>query len=102
MRTDKITKALLAIIAVNLSILTINDLDLFPKAYARELPSINSKLVDYKLVPVNGDGTINVTVQSIKMTDPIEINLKEIGGIAVFGEIPVRSGANPVEVRVAR
>ncbi len=47
-------------------------------------------------------GQLTLQYNQLKMTDPIEINLKEIGGISVFGENSCSIGANPVEVRVAR
>ncbi|NAY93371.1 hypothetical protein GTQ34_15785 [Muricauda sp. JGD-17] len=92
MKMDKYTKIVLTIIAVNLTILTITNLDLLPKAYANE-PMENSELLpamNYGLVPLNEDGTISVTLSNydqidvnivgIDTNEELDVNIDEIGG----------------------
>jgi len=73
----KRTNILLGIIAVNLSLLTIIQLEIWPtKANANELgldPSIN-----YGLVPLNENGSINVNLSSSSAI--MDVNIEEING----------------------
>ena len=59
METQKLKTILLAVIALNLTFLSVNELEIFvTKTYANEnelLPKFN-----YALIPVNEDGSINV------------------------------------------
>ena len=92
MKADTFTKIVLTVIALNLSILTISNLDLIPKAYAIE-PTNNLKPsagLDYGLVPLNEDGTISVRLSNsdeidvniigIDTYDELDVNIDEIGG----------------------
>ena len=77
MKTDKFTKIVLAVIAVNLTILTVKNLDIIPKAYANK-PSNNVEFtpnLNYGLVPLNEDGSINVRLSS---SDQIDVNITDI------------------------
>lgn len=92
MKTDLFTKIVLTVIAINLTILTVQNMDLIPKAYASE--SMNSSNlapnVNYGLVPINEDGSINVKLNSydeidvnivgINTNDELDVNIDEIGG----------------------
>jgi len=88
MKTDRITKILLAVIAINLSILSLSSFDFFPKAAATDADFSESG-VAYGLVPINEDGTISVKLSnydeiSVKITDIstsdiLNVNLKDIG-----------------------
>jgi len=102
MKTDKFTKIVLTIIAVNLSILTITNLDLMPKAYANE-PSKKMELTpnaNYGLVPLNEDGSINVKLTShneidvnivgINTNDELDVNIDEVGGGFLSSGGPIR------------
>lgn len=74
MKVDKFTKVVLAIIALNLTILTLRNLDLIPKANASE-PTNNTVLspnMNYGLVPLNEDGSINVKLSE---GDPIDVRI---------------------------
>ena len=72
---SKKTNILLAVIAINLTLLTFIQLEIWPtKANANELgldPSIN-----YGLVPLNENGTINVNISSSAVMD---VSLVRIG-----------------------
>ena len=77
MKVDKFTKVVLTVIAVNLTILTVKNLDIIPRAYANE-PTNNLELapnVNYGLVPLNEDGSINVNLSS---SDVIDVRLRGI------------------------
>ncbi len=92
MKIDKFTKTVLTIIAVNLTVLTVKNLDVIPKAYANE-PSNNLVLnpnMNYGLVPLNEDGTISVKLSAydeidvnivgVNTNDELDVNIDEIGG----------------------
>ena len=92
MKADTFTKIVLTVIAVNLTILTVKNLDLIPKAYANE-PTNKLELapnVNYGLVPLNEDGTINVKLSAydeidvnivgVNTNDELHVNIDEIGG----------------------
>lgn len=77
MKADKFTKVVLTVIAVNLTLLTVKNLDIMPKVYANEttnnvevLPNAN-----YGLVPLNDDGSITVKLSSY---DEIDVNITDI------------------------
>lgn len=101
MKTDKVTKVLLSVIAVNLSILTISNLDLIPKAHANDSITNSTPSINYGLVPLNEDGSITVKVISseeldvnitgISTFDEMDVNIEEIGGghVSHGGPIPV-------------
>ncbi|MEN7549440.1 hypothetical protein AAG747_16070 [Rapidithrix thailandica] len=103
MKVDKYTKVLLTVIAVNLSILTLKNLEIFPKAYANK-PANTLKTpvnTNYGLVPLNEDGSItvrlsdydkvNVNIVGIETDDEMEVNIDEIGGgfVRHGGPVPV-------------
>lgn len=116
MQVDKYTKIVLTIIAVNLSILTVKNLDIMPKAYANE-PINNLELapnMNYGLVPLNADGSINVkliasdeidvnivdintndeldvNIVGVETSDELDVNIDEVGGgyLSSGGPIPV-------------
>jgi len=79
------TNTLLGIIAINLTLITLIQLDIFPpKVYANENTSmpINS---NYGLVPLNEDGSIDVklteeTINAIKPPSVMDVNLSAIRG----------------------
>ena len=69
------TNILLGIIAINLTLLTLIQLEIWPvKANANELTSN----LNYGLVPLNEDGSINVNINS--STQIIDVNITEVNG----------------------
>ena len=74
---SKKTNVLLGIIAINLTLLTLIQLEIWPtKANANELgldPSIN-----YGLVPLNEDGSIDVNINS--SSTMMDINIARVAG----------------------
>ena len=70
----KTIKIFIDVIAVNLTVLTLIFIDVIPKANAE----VNfSEPIKYGLVPLNEDGSVNVTLSSF---DVIDVNIEEIGG----------------------
>ena len=75
---SKKTNILLGIIAINLTLLTLIQLEIWPtKANANELESTTG--INYGLVPLNEDGSINVNINSSSST--MDVNLAEINGV---------------------
>ncbi|MDH5397353.1 MAG: hypothetical protein OEX02_04360 [Cyclobacteriaceae bacterium] len=85
MKTDQYTKTLLTIIAICLVVLTLSQLDIFPRAYADE--KVENEVV-YGLVPLNADGSItvrinpmdrmDVTIVGIRTSDEMDVNISGI------------------------
>jgi len=73
MKIDKYTKLILTIIAVNLTILTAAKLDVFPVLQAGEPLQIQN--LNYGLVPLNEDGSINVRLSN---SEEIDVNITDI------------------------
>ena len=75
---SKKTNILLGIIAINLTLITLIQLEIWPtKANANELgldPSIN-----YVLVPLNENGSINVNLTS-STVEAMDVNIRYISG----------------------
>ena len=111
MKTDLYTKSLLTIIAICLSFQVFQDLDLVPKAYAKDEPSSpNHNLpvlapMDVRIVDINTYDELNVNLKSVDTYDEVKVNIKnidtsdeldinidEIGGgwISNGGPIPVK------------
>ena len=86
MKKDTTIKVLLSIIALNLTLLTIDQLGFFPKSYANENinEAINSKT--YGLVPLNKDGSITVKLDESEIMD---INIHSFKGKDFFEAVPV-------------
>jgi len=112
---DAYTKAMLTLVAACLMLLTIHQLDLIPKAYAKE-PGISAVFPggNFGLIPLNEDGSITVRVvagdeldvniagistsdelevdiSAISTSDELDVNLDEIGGrfLSSGGPVPV-------------
>ena len=84
MKKDTTLKVILGIIALNLTLLTMDQLDLFPKSYANETTQpINA---NYGLVPLNEDGTITVKLDEAAIMD---INIHSFKGKDFFEAVPV-------------
>ena len=84
MKTDKYLKVVLTIIAGCLVVLTLQNLNLFPSAHA------GAKITGeapYALVPLNPDGSMDVTVKSFQ--DDLNVNIEKIGGYGCYNGIPV-------------
>ncbi|MEL6534132.1 MAG: hypothetical protein AAFQ98_01910 [Bacteroidota bacterium] len=103
MKTDRWTKILLTVIALNLTFLSLSKLEIIPKAYADEpKPAAVYPNSPYGLVPVNADGSINVrlnaldeidvNITGISTFDELDVNIEEVGGFMV--------GAGPLKVKV--
>lgn len=90
MKTDFYTKTILTIIAICLITIIIQQGDILPKAYAGS-PSSNFKNnVNYGLVPLNANGTIDV---NIKSSSTMDVNIESCSSYAF-------QYAGPMEVKV--
>lgn len=85
MKIDKFTKIILAIIAFNLTILTLKNLDIIPSVYA-DSPKNNYVTglgKNYGLVPINEDGSVTVKLN----TETIDVNIKDID---TYSSLPIK------------
>ena len=82
MKSNKLKNILLGIIAINLTLITLIQLSIWPStANATDLNA------NYGLVPLNEDGSINVRLSA---SDVIDVNIDEIGGGYVsYGKLKV-------------
>lgn len=105
MKTDPYTKVVLTIIATCLTVLTLQQIDLIPKAYASNNENTNNLLYgNYGMVPLNEDGSITVKLSSsseidvnitgVQTSEELNINIDEIGGSFVSSGGPI-----PVEIK---
>jgi hypothetical protein len=84
MKTNRYMNVILTVIAGCLVILTLQNLSLIPQATAS---GPNQKPADYALLPVNGDGTVDVNIKRIE--DKLNVNIEQIGGYGCYNGIPV-------------
>ena len=112
MKVNRFTQFLLAVIAINLTFLSLSQINIIPKAYGDEVASPN-RYGNYALVPVNEDGSIDVrissadeldvnitgidtfdemevTIEGINTRDELDVNLDEIGGSYVSSGGPIK------------
>ena len=83
MKTKR-TNILLGIIAINLTLLTFIQLGIWPtKAHANELGL--DPLMNYGLVPLNEDGSIDVNVNSNSET--LDVNIEYLSGYPICPDI---------------
>jgi hypothetical protein len=101
MKTDRFTRIVLTVIAVNLTILSFQHLDIIPKAHAEGTNPLNGlpANTNYGLVPLNEEGGIDVTIKSISPGNEMDVNIEEVGGFHVFGNLPVEIKGQPVRVK---
>lgn len=96
MKVDILTKILLGIIAINLTILSLSRFDLIPEVQASEPSIIKNLGSKYSLIPLNEDGSINVklsnnnkidvNITDISTNDNLNIN---VANISTMSEFPV-------------
>ena len=80
MKNDFYTKAVLTVIAMCLIILVLKEVEIIPKAHA-DIPAVNSAdKLNYGLVPVNPDGSINVRITS---PNELRVDVYKVGGFWV-------------------
>lgn len=90
MKTDFYTKAVLTVIAICLTIIVFKQVDIIPNAYA-ETPKINFNTnMNYGLVPLNADGSIDVNVKS---SSTMDVNIESCDSYAF-------QYAGPMEVKI--
>ncbi len=106
MKIDRLTKILLGIIALNLTLLTLSRLNIIPSAKAeqktnRQIQNLQTEM-NYGLVPLNEDGSVNVrltpssiidvNISGVETNKSLNVNLDKIGGgyLTTGGPVPVR------------
>ena len=76
MKSNKLKNIFLGIIAINLTLLTLFQLNIWPSTVnANELTST----VNYGLVPLNEDGSINVNINS--SSGIMDVNIQKVIGL---------------------
>ena len=80
MKADIYTKTILTVIAAALVLLVIQNTTIVNEAKAGK-----TNFNKFATVPVNNDGSINVTL----ISDQLDVNLKSIGGSSVYGALPM-------------
>ena len=107
MKSKRLTNVLLAVIAVNLTVLTLSQVNVFPEAKADAQPMSANETAfppsQYGIVPVNADGSItvklvpgdeiDVNITGIDTYDEMDVNIDEVGGGSV-------SYGGPLEVEI--
>lgn len=98
MKIDRYTKFILTVIAFCLVVLTLNNVDVFPKAYANESAPFPQH--NYAVVPLNEDGSISVSlmgldevdvnINGISTSDELDINIDEVGGWSASSGIKIK------------
>ena len=86
MKKDRTIKILLAVIAINLSLISLNQFDIFPNAFGNSTSPTNMKPQEFGLVPLNEDGTVSVRIES---SDVVDINVHSFKGKDFFEALPV-------------
>jgi len=69
MKIDLYTKTVLTIIAICLTIIVLKSVNIIPNAYGDTPPSNLKNNMNYGLVPLNVDGTIDVNIKSSSTLD---------------------------------
>ena len=78
MKTDLYTKSILTIIAICLSVIVVQQLDIIPKAYATGNEITPELETQYRLVPINEFDTMDVRIVDINTYDELNVNLKSV------------------------
>lgn len=101
MKIDTYTRIILTVIAINLCIITVNQLNLVSVAQAGQEKAVYSlPTANYGIMPLNEDGTVDVNIKSFSTGGIIDVNIKEIGGYSTYGEIEVKIKDQPIEVEI--
>ena len=88
-KIDNYTKGTLTVIALCLTFLTLNQIDIIRTAYASEIDNNITPLnTNYGLVPINEDGSITVKLSPSSVMD---VNIEEVSPFAFsFCTVPVK------------
>jgi len=87
MKPDLYTKTVLTIIAICLSIIVLKEVDIIPSLYAETLkPNLNN-FMNYGLVPLNPDGSIDV---NLKSSSTLDVNIESCSTSAFYHAEPIQ------------
>lgn len=103
MKADLYLKVVLTVIAVNLTIITFRGSELVPKAHAAENNDQEYTIsrLKYGLVPLDDQGLVKVSVESVSPRSEVNVNLKSVGGWSITGgALKVKVEDQPVRVRI--
>ena len=101
MKTDLYTKTVLTVIALCLIIIVFKQVDIVPNVYGDSQKANIKANLNYGLVPLNQDGSVDVNIKStmstmdvsivdISTSDELDVNIDEVGGGYVsYGKLPV-------------
>ncbi len=84
MKTDLYLKTVLTVIALCLVVLTLQNLEIIPRAHAVHQPPTAPECIT---LPLNPDGTVDVNIKRIE--DKLSVNIEQIGGYGCYNGIPV-------------
>ncbi|MBB5619167.1 hypothetical protein HDE69_000203 [Pedobacter cryoconitis] len=88
MKSNIYLKVVLTVIAINLTLLTAKELNLFSTANAADIPAKPGKNgTNYGFIPVNEDGTINVR---IKNRETMDVRVMDVYNPSLWSSIPVK------------
>ena len=86
MKKNSTIKVLLGIIAINLTLLTLIQLSIFPSVFATDNTLKTNNFNNYGLVPLNDDGSISIKIEN---EDVINVNIHSFKGKDFFEAVPV-------------
>ncbi len=80
MKTDLYTKSVLTLIAICLTLLTLQQFHWIPTAYASniETETILETNASYRMIPIDALNTIDVRIVDISTYDELNVNLKSV------------------------
>ena len=84
MKTDKYLKVVLTVIAICLVMLTLQNMNILPRAKAE---TSMAPILNYAIVPLSADGTVEVKIKSID--DVLDVNIQKVGGNTCYQGVPV-------------
>jgi hypothetical protein len=75
MKTDLYSKIMLTVIAVSLSVLAFRQTEIIPRAQAETTGFPNNTTVNYAMVPLNEDGSVDINLKSLP-AERIEVDIE--------------------------
>lgn len=86
MKTDLYTKSVLTVIAICLIIIVLKHIDIIPNAFANTPKTTLMNNMNYGLVPLNADGSIDVNIKSSSIMD---VNIESCSTTAFLYAEPI-------------
>jgi hypothetical protein len=90
MKTDRYTKTLLTVIAICLVILVFKGTGMIQSTNANEAARSNRNNINFGMIPINSDGSINVHIKSDSAEkDIIDVNIESCSTTAFMMAEPI-------------